>query len=92
MSENIIYCYSGSGNCLDMAKNIAKELGDTDIVMMRSFPAKTDATEAKRVGFILLRRRTSRQCRELCQVHTYRHRRIQVCYRAVCRLYGQRSA
>lgn len=52
MSENIIYCYSGSGNCLDMAKNIARELGDTDIVMMRSFPAKTDATEAKRVGFI----------------------------------------
>lgn len=52
MSENIIYCYSGSGNCLDMAKNIAKELGDTDIIMMRSFPAKTDATEAKRVGFI----------------------------------------
>lgn len=52
MSENIIYCYSGSGNCLDMAKNIAAELGDTDIVMMRSFPAKTDATGAKRVGFI----------------------------------------
>lgn len=52
MSENIIYCYSGSGNCLDMAKNIAKELGDTDIVMMRSFPAKTDASKAKRVGFI----------------------------------------
>ena len=52
MSENIIYCYSGSGHCLDMAKTIAKGLGDTDIVMMRSFPAKTDATEAKRVGFI----------------------------------------
>ena len=52
MSENIIYCYSGSGNCLDMAKNIAKALGDTDIVMMRSFPTKTDATEAKRVGFL----------------------------------------
>ena len=52
MSENVIYCYSGSGNCLDMAKNIAKELGNTEIVMMRSFPVKTDATEAKRVGFI----------------------------------------
>lgn len=52
MSENLIYCYSGSGNCLDMAKNIAKALGDTEIVMMRSFPVKTDATEAKRVGFI----------------------------------------
>ena len=52
MSENIIYCYSGSGHCLDMAKRIAGVLGDTDIVMMRSFPAKTDATEAKRVGFV----------------------------------------
>ena len=52
MSENIIYCYSGAGHCLDMAKKIARILGDTDIVMMRSFPAITDASEAKRVGFI----------------------------------------
>ena len=52
MSENIIYCYSGSGHCLNMAKSIAAALGDTDIVMMRRFPAKTDATEAKRVGFV----------------------------------------
>ena len=52
MSSNIIYCYSGGGNCLDMAKNIARELGDTDIVMMRSFPVKTDARGAKRVGFL----------------------------------------
>jgi ferredoxin len=52
MSENIIYCYSGSGHCLSMAKDIAKRLGDTDIIMMRSYPEKTDASEAKRVGFI----------------------------------------
>ncbi len=52
MSENIIFCYSGAGHCLDMAKQIAKILGDTDIVMMRSFPAVTDAREAKRVGFV----------------------------------------
>ncbi len=52
MSENIIYCYSGAGHCLAMAKQIAKVLGDTDIVLMRSYPAKTDATEARRVGFI----------------------------------------
>lgn len=52
MSENIIYCYSGAGHCLDMAKKIAKIIGDTDIVMMRSFPAITDAREARRVGFI----------------------------------------
>ena len=52
MSENIIYCYSGSGHCLNMAKEIASRLGDTDIVLMRSFPEKTDASEARRVGFI----------------------------------------
>ena len=52
MSKNLIYCYSGSGNCLDIAKNIAKYLGDTDIVMMRSFPAVTNALEAERVGFV----------------------------------------
>ncbi len=52
MSENIIYCYSGSGNCLNMAKEIAKNLGDTDIVMMRKAPEITDASAYKRVGFI----------------------------------------
>ena len=52
MSENIIYCYSGSGHCLSMAKDLARQLGDTDIVLMRSLPAKLDAREAKRVGFI----------------------------------------
>lgn len=53
MSTNVIFCYSGSGNCLDMAKNIAKVLGDTDIIMMRKAPVKTDVTDARRVGFIV---------------------------------------
>ncbi|MGX8692176.1 MAG: EFR1 family ferrodoxin [Clostridia bacterium] len=52
MSETIIYCYSGAGHCLDMARRIGQILGDTDIVMMRSRPVKTDATEARRVGFV----------------------------------------
>ena len=52
MSENVIFCFSGSGNCLDIAKTIAKKLGDTDIVMMRREPAYTDASHAKRVGFV----------------------------------------
>lgn len=52
MSTNIIYCYSGSGNCLDMSKKIAAELGSTDIVLMRSYPAITDASGYKRVGFV----------------------------------------
>ena len=42
MSENVIFCYSGTGNCLDMAKTIARELGDTDIILMRGEPAVTD--------------------------------------------------
>ena len=52
MSKNIIFCYSGTGNCLDIAKNIAKELGDTDIVMMRKKPEITDARGYERVGFV----------------------------------------
>ena len=52
MSENVIFCFSGSGNCLDIARTIAKRLGDTDIVMMRREPAYTDASHARRVGFI----------------------------------------
>jgi len=52
MKENVIFCYSGTGNCLDMAKNIAKILGDTDIIMMRKYPAVTDVRGAKRIGFI----------------------------------------
>ena len=52
MAENIIYCYSGTGNCLDLAKNIAKELGSTDVVMMRKAPVVTDARAYKKVGFV----------------------------------------
>lgn len=52
MSEHIIYCFSGSGHCLSMAKSIARVLGDTDIVLMRRRPEKTDATEARCVGFV----------------------------------------
>lgn len=52
MSKNVIFCFSGTGNCLDIAKTIAKELGDTDIVLMRSAPVVTDVHEAERVGFV----------------------------------------
>lgn len=53
MSKNVIFCFSGSGNCLDIAKNIAAKLGDTDIIMMRNAPEITDVTEAKTVGFVV---------------------------------------
>ena len=53
MTENVIYCYSGTGNCLDMAKKIAKGMGGADIVLMRKAPAVTDATDYRRVGFVV---------------------------------------
>lgn len=61
MSKNVIFCYSGTGNCLDLAKNIAKGLGDTDIIMMRRAPVKTDVTSrrARRLHRSLLRRRSA---------------------------------
>ena len=53
MSENVIFCFSGSGNCLDIAKNIAAGLGDTDIVSLRRAPRVTDVRFCRRVGFVV---------------------------------------
>ena len=52
MQKNVIFCYSGTGNCLDLAKNIAKGIGGADIIMMRSKPTITDVSGAERVGFV----------------------------------------
>ena len=50
--KNVIFCYSGTGNCLNLAKNIAKGMGGAEIIMMRARPTITDVTDAERVGFI----------------------------------------
>ena len=52
MHKSILFCYSGTGNCLDLAKNIARGIGGADIVMMRSKPTVTDVRDAERVGFV----------------------------------------
>ena len=52
MKDTVIFCWSGTGNCLDMAKNIAKALGGADIISVRKKPEVTDVREAKRVGFV----------------------------------------
>lgn len=52
MNKNVIFCYSGTGNCLDLAKNIAHGIGGADIIMMRSKPVITDVRDAQRVGFV----------------------------------------
>ena len=52
MKDTVIFCWSGTGNCLDMAKNIAKALGGADIISVRKKPEVTDVRSAKRVGFV----------------------------------------
>lgn len=52
MNKNVIFCYSGTGNCLYIARYIAKYMGGADIIMMRKKPVITDVTEAERVGFV----------------------------------------
>ncbi|MBQ0005559.1 MAG: EFR1 family ferrodoxin [Clostridiales bacterium] len=55
--KNVIYCFSGTGNCLNLAREIKEEIvalggGETEIIMMRKEPVKLDATDADRVGFV----------------------------------------
>ena len=35
MAENVIFYFSGTGNCLDIARNIAKGIGGADLVRIR---------------------------------------------------------
>lgn len=50
--KNIIYCFSGTGNCMDAAIRIAKTMKDTKIVSMRNNPEKVSFPETESVGFI----------------------------------------
>lgn len=52
MHKNVIFCFSGTGNCLNLAKMIARDMGGADIVMMRRPFETTDVREAERVGFV----------------------------------------
>ena len=36
-NKNLIFCFSGTGNSLKAAKDIAAVLGDTDIVLMKEY-------------------------------------------------------
>lgn len=52
MHKNVIFCFSGTGNCLNLAKMIGQNLGGADIVMMRKPFETTDVRGAERVGFV----------------------------------------
>ena len=52
MAENVIFYFSGTGNCLDIARNIAKGIGGADLVRIRKGMAVTDVRDARKVGFV----------------------------------------
>ena len=51
MSKNVIFCFSGTGNCLDIAKNIAKIIrerdGGLDSVKAMGFEIEDEETGKK---------------------------------------------
>lgn len=52
MNKNVIYQFSGTGNSLDAAIEIAKKLGSTDVISMRCNPEEVPASQAEIIGFI----------------------------------------
>ena len=51
MTKNIIYYFSGTGNSLNVAVQIAKKLGNTRIIPMRDDATEVPAKEAEMIGF-----------------------------------------
>ncbi len=50
--ENIIYCFSGTGNSLRTAMKIAEEIGGAEIVSTRCAPESVSAENAAIIGFV----------------------------------------
>ncbi|MCL2079754.1 MAG: EFR1 family ferrodoxin [Oscillospiraceae bacterium] len=48
--KNIVFCFSGTGNCLKVAKEIAKELENCKIVSMVKMPVFTEQYDS--IGFV----------------------------------------
>lgn len=50
--KNVIYCFSGTGNCMDAAIKIAKTLKNTRIISMKCNPAEAASMDADVIGFV----------------------------------------
>lgn len=50
--KNIIYCFSGTGNCMNAAIKIGKALKDTRIISMKCNPEDAASEDAEIIGFI----------------------------------------
>ncbi|MCL2544676.1 MAG: EFR1 family ferrodoxin [Clostridia bacterium] len=52
MEQNMIFCFTGTGNSLKVAKDIADSLPNCSVRPMRSKDADADISACKRVGFV----------------------------------------
>ena len=52
MGKNVIFFFSGTGNCLSIARNIAKGLGGAELIRIKKDMKIPDITDAQRVGFV----------------------------------------
>ena len=52
MERNVVFCFTGTGNSLKVAKDIAAALGDCEIFHMGSANAGFDVSAYARVGFV----------------------------------------
>ncbi len=52
MTGNIIFYFSGTGNCLDIARNIAKEIGGARIIRIKKKMPFFKVSDARKVGFV----------------------------------------
>jgi flavodoxin len=50
--ENVIYCFSGTGNSLRAAMKIAERIGGAEVITVRGVPENGFAENASVVGFI----------------------------------------
>lgn len=50
--KNIIYCFSGTGNCMEAAIKLGKALKNTRIISMKCNPDKVAAIDAEVIGFV----------------------------------------
>lgn len=52
MGKNVIFFFSGTGNCLSIARNIAKGIGGAQLIRIKKGMPKPDLSDADRVGFV----------------------------------------
>lgn len=52
MNKNVIFYFTGTGNSLKVSKDIAKEIGNCDVIPMSAYKEKEISSDYESVGFV----------------------------------------